>query len=251
MLDIYGKLAAAEIAFYFPLWIFTTIMVIRHGLRRDAGWIFLWVFSMVRIADGALFVAAEEMKTVNKGVYEAAYILQAVGLGPLLLATIGFLGLVGQHAYSEHNGMRRTFRIEAFIVTIALVLVIVGGVELNAGKSVGTTLRKAGYIVYAAAYVLIAITIFGAWGYKHVIMRYRKGLLFGVTCAIPFLGVRVAYGVLNAFSSEPGLAKFNDISGDWVLYLVMSLVMEFCVVLIYCIAGASIPLSRDMGGHEY
>jgi len=252
MLDIYGKLAAAEIAFYFPVWVVTTVLVVRHGLRRDAGWVFLWVFSMVRIADGALFIAAEETKPVNTSLYEAAYILQAVGLSPLLLATIGFLGLVGQHAYSENNGMRRSFRLIAIVITLGLVLAIVGGVQASDGHSAGLDLRKAGYILYAVAWLLIVIVLFGAWGYRHVIMRYRKGLLFGITCALPFLGVRMVYGILNAFStSVPSIAKFNSVTGDWVLYLVMSLIMEYCVVVIYSVTGTTIPLSRDMGGNEY
>jgi hypothetical protein len=47
----------------------------------------------VRIAGGALLVAAEMIQPSNIDLFISAYILQAAGLGMLLLATIGFLGL--------------------------------------------------------------------------------------------------------------------------------------------------------------
>jgi len=56
--------------------------------------------AQVRITGGALLVAAEEVVPPNIGLYTAAYILESAGLSPLLLATIGFLGLVyGSSSY--------------------------------------------------------------------------------------------------------------------------------------------------------
>jgi len=250
-LDVYGKLAAATIAFYIPVAIVTTYLVIRHGFKRDAGWVFLWLFSLVRIAGGALLIAAEEIRPVNISLYTAAYILQSVGLSPLLLSTLGFLGLVGQHAFSENARMSRSFRLIGMFAIVALVLSIVGGVELsNNGKSsTGTALRKAGAIVFGVVYVCLVLVHIGCWGYRHAIMRHRRKLLIGVSLALPFLGVRVVYSILNAFStSSPSLARFNSQTGDWVLYLVMSLIMEYCVVVIYSVSGTMIGLRKD---HEH
>jgi hypothetical protein len=64
------------------------------------------------------------------------------------------------------------------------------------------------------------------------------------------------YAVLSSFSgslittssSQPNtssLAKFNMASGDWRLYLVMSVIMECIVAVIYTTAGAKIPLQQD------
>ena len=50
--------------------------------------------SSVRITGGALFIAAEKVNPPNVSLYTTAYILESVGLSPLMLATIGFLGLV-------------------------------------------------------------------------------------------------------------------------------------------------------------
>ena len=58
-----------------------------------------------------------------------------------------------------------------------------------------------------------------------------------------FLGVRVAYGILDAWSSsdqfggalssDPTLAQFNSVNGDWVPYLVMGLIMEYLTALTF------------------
>lgn len=41
-----GKMAAAEIGFYAPVAALSTYLVFRYALRRDAGWLFLSLFSM-------------------------------------------------------------------------------------------------------------------------------------------------------------------------------------------------------------
>ena len=65
------------------------------------------------------------------------------------------------------------------------------------------------------------------------------------------------YSVLSAFSSsavftstgiEPGtgsLAKFNSITGEWQIFLGMSIIMEFVVVGIYIAFGISLPLNKE------
>ena len=45
-LDTRGILAAAEIAFYAPIAVLTLILVFRYAFRRDAGWFFLFIFSI-------------------------------------------------------------------------------------------------------------------------------------------------------------------------------------------------------------
>lgn len=45
-LDDHGKLAAATIAFYVPYFAIALFLTLRHGFRRDAGWIFLLIFSL-------------------------------------------------------------------------------------------------------------------------------------------------------------------------------------------------------------
>lgn len=45
-LDTRGIIAAAQIGFYFPVAAISLFLVIRYGFRRDAGWLFLFIFAL-------------------------------------------------------------------------------------------------------------------------------------------------------------------------------------------------------------
>jgi len=98
-LDPRGKIAAAQVAFYTPVAALTAFLIFRYAFRRDAGWFWLFIFAAVRIANAALVIAGQSLSKTNLLV--AAYVLEYVGLAPLLLSSIGFIGMAGQHTYSE------------------------------------------------------------------------------------------------------------------------------------------------------
>jgi hypothetical protein len=50
-LDVRGKIAAAQIAFYVPLGVFTLALLYRYAFRRDAGWLFLFIFALGNFDD--------------------------------------------------------------------------------------------------------------------------------------------------------------------------------------------------------
>jgi hypothetical protein len=83
-------IAIAEICVYIPVFILTVVVVFRHGFKRQAGWIYLAIFCVIRIA-GAGFKIAQTQNPTNKTDIKWAAILDSVGLSPLLLATIGLL----------------------------------------------------------------------------------------------------------------------------------------------------------------
>jgi hypothetical protein len=53
----------------------------------------LFYFFTARVTDGILIVVGESRKT-KSDLFTAAYILQAAGLGLLMLSSLGFIGLV-------------------------------------------------------------------------------------------------------------------------------------------------------------
>lgn len=108
-LDNRGIIAAATIGFYAPVAILTLLLLFRYALRRDAGWLFLFIFSLgttscwsqfiahelfvARMTGGALLVAAEMLQT-KVDLFIAAYIIQAAALSFLMMSTLGFIGMV-------------------------------------------------------------------------------------------------------------------------------------------------------------
>lgn len=76
----------------------------------------------------------------------------------------------------------------------------------------------------------------------------------GISCALPFLGVRVIYSVISTFSGSPipsatgntnSLAKFNLANGSWWIYLIMGLLMEYISICIYTVVGWKTPASQQ------
>ncbi|KAF4623483.1 hypothetical protein D9613_002065 [Agrocybe pediades] len=244
-LDTRGDLAAAQIAFYAPIAVITLILIFRYHLRRDAGWLFLFFFSITRIAQGALIVAAQMIAT-KPVLFNAAYIMDYSGLAFLLLSSLGFIGMAGQHTYSENPRVATLLRIIGIAILVGVGLCIAGGViggQAAANQHTATLLRRVGVCIYAGVYVALFAVHIGTWTYRWHLRSYRRNLLWGISIALPFLGVRMAYAVLAAFSatdlhgtqvsSNATIAKFNPITGNWILYLVMGLVMEYVVAALY------------------
>lgn len=75
------------------------------------------------------------------------------------------------------------------------------------------------------------------------LMNISFQLLIGISCAIPFVGVRTLYSLIGSLKSFT--SNFSPISGSLTLYVAMSVVMEFIAVFIYVVVGISIPLDLD------
>lgn len=84
-----GGLAIAHLIFYSPALVVAVTVAIRHGFNRHAGWYFLVLLSVMRIAGASCQLAADSSPSV--GIIIAAAVLSAVGLSPLLLAMEGLL----------------------------------------------------------------------------------------------------------------------------------------------------------------
>jgi len=254
-LDIRGKIAAAEIAFYILWVVLTTLLVIRYAFRRDAGWFFLLIFSLSRITEGALIVAGELNGHIP--LFSAAYIMQYSCLFALLFAALGFIGMAGQSSYSESPRVATVLRLVGSLGFIGLGLCIAGGVlgtQKQADQVMAASLRRAGVCLYAVVFVNLVVIQFLAWSQRFLLKRNRQSLLLGIFLVIPFLGVRIAYAVISAFSSsdlygihpssDPNLKKLNPVTGQWYLFLVLGPVMEYMAVSLYLFASVVLAQKR-------
>jgi len=258
-LNDHGKLAAVIIPFYVPILLISFMLVLRHGFRRESGWIFLFIFSIIRILGAALQIASQLVRPININLYIAAAILNAAGLSPLLLGTLGFVQTVAKKAFGENPVLTRGYRLLGAIGIVGFILSIVGGInasstsqsQLNQSK----TFRHVGSILFIVLYGLLIAVHIGCWLRASELTRARRTLLIAISSALPFLGIRVIYSVLSAYSGSlipdaassttSSLSKFNITNGEWQIYLGMGLIMEYIVVLVYTVAGTKIPLHND------
>ncbi|KAH8835854.1 hypothetical protein DL96DRAFT_1575832 [Flagelloscypha sp. PMI_526] len=262
-LDLRGDIAAAQLAFWVPVAGLCAALVVRYGMRRDAGYLFLMIFALARVAGGALILAGELMPNPDPGAFTAAYNLFEVALPITILSSLGFLGLAGQHTYSEYPRTTKIYRAFGLVPLIGIAIHIAGGV-LSALKSgpgnnahVGLTLRRVAAGIDAFSWVCVAGLTIQAHTHQPYMRSYRVKMLWGVTLAILPLGVRSAYSILEAWSSSdlygqhlsdnPTFRRMNPISGDWLMYLVLGLVMEYLSAALFLLA--SLVLGRRRRRH--
>jgi len=185
----------------------------------------------------------------STGLIIAATILSGIGLAPLLLATLGFVTTIAAHGAPLSQQLLRGCRI---LLTAGLVLAIAGGSMLtpdNSSSSISTghTLAKVGVILFLAAYGLLFALHIRLWQERQDIAPNHRTLLSGVSLALPPLLVRIIYSILSAFASST-TSRFSALNGDWRIFLVMGLIMEFIVVCVYVGFGALTPLHKDNEG---
>ncbi|KAG2070649.1 hypothetical protein BDR04DRAFT_1099652 [Suillus decipiens] len=259
-LNTQGILAAVTIAMYVPFLLVSLKVISKYGISRGDGWVLLLVFCLIRVLGGCLLVAAEDITPPNTSLYIGGYALEASGLSPLLLCTLGLLHSI----FRTPDGFpvyQRPFRLLQILGTVALILTIVGISDevgsSSSSDSQGNTYRRVGVILFAALYIILVGICIHLWTQIRFVMRYRKQLLKAISVALPFLAVRTLYSILSTFSSSSfsttststtstnDLSKFNLFTGEWQIYLVMDMLMEYAIVIIYCVAGIVLPLNED------
>ncbi|KZP32370.1 hypothetical protein FIBSPDRAFT_723111 [Athelia psychrophila] len=262
-LDKHGDLGAALIPFYLPFIPLTIYLAFRHGFSRSGGWVYLCILAVMRVLAGILLVAAETITPVNVGVYIGAAILEFAGLSPLLLGTLGFVRTVVLSSYRETTALNMAFRLLYLIGILGLILSIVGGSESDTTSistlKTSTSLRKSGAILLAVLYAILLVIHAFMWANVSKLDMHRRRLLIGISSALPFLLVRTVYSVLSTFSGSPipggppntsKLAKFNLANGEWYIYLVMGLLMEYITICIYTVVGWRTPATIQRGNDK-
>ncbi|KAE8441871.1 hypothetical protein EG329_004226 [Mollisiaceae sp. DMI_Dod_QoI] len=262
MVSTVEGIAIAEIGVYIPVFLLTAIVVFRHGFKRQAGWIYLALFCLIRLA-GAGFKIAQTHNPTNKTDIEWAAILQSVGLSPLLLASMGLLKRVtdevSNHLRSDNNAYfaansgvvnivakratassrrSRIIQIAALPTMIALALAIVGGTDEADSDasdiSNGKKYTKIAVILFLAIYLLLcALTIITMKDVGNA-PRGDKRIYFAVLGALPLLAVRLLYSILAAFSNNKDFSIFD---GKPLIQLFMAIIEEFLIVCFYTIVG--------------
>ncbi|KAL7783656.1 hypothetical protein V8C37DRAFT_414660 [Trichoderma ceciliae] len=194
-------LSAAKLAIYLILVQPALFCLWKHGKTGFLGWLYVQLFCVLRIATGGIGLHGDQTG-------EAAVILNSIGLSPLLLAISGILH-EARHAVNPRLNRRLDVILEIKyhgIVNLGMILIIIALVKLlNGGDaSKSKTLLGAGSAVSCIAWVLV--TIWTVWSYSMIrqFSSYSsmqtidggKMLLKGVCVALPFVGIRLIYGVV-------------------------------------------------------
>ncbi|KAJ9265292.1 hypothetical protein DTO195F2_1904 [Paecilomyces variotii] len=243
-LDSHGKLATLEIIVYVPVGLFCIYNNIRHGFRREAGWIYLTVFCIIKIAGSIMAIEIEQGKDTN--MTTTATILNTVALSPLLNASLSFLNVGLDKSQSSLRHVSMALKPLHLLIILGLGLSVVGGI--NRTKTSQNSLDdgarelQGAAAVFALVWVLMVVACAVYLTNLRQLQHFARKLVLSVATALPFVLVRVIYSALNAINLDTSTSgghtsKFNPVTGSWQLYLVLGLCPELAGVGIYTVNG--------------
>ncbi|GLI81849.1 hypothetical protein PoHVEF18_010241 [Penicillium ochrochloron] len=271
--------AIAELVIYIPIALLSIFVVFRHGFYKQLGWIYLCIFSGIRIG-GSIMEILSTKNPENANDKEWATILQSVGLSPLLLSTLGLMkrifdetsdripsdplssknlalqaigavsGIFGKllsiyskkaTAASYRSKFVQLLHIPALI---ALILAISGGTDQASSDesehATGKTETRAAIILFLLIYISTCLLWVITVRDLHKMEASQKRIFVCVFLALPFIAVRLLYSLIADFGHNP---RFSFVDGDIKIQIVMATVEEFAVVCLYTILGLVTPRS--------
>ncbi|KAJ5642157.1 hypothetical protein N7490_006157 [Penicillium lividum] len=230
-IDYSNGISILQLIVYLPAIFVSIFLVARHGLRTSCGYIFLTIFTLLRIIGAGCDLAT--IASSSTSLYTTYAVTSSIGLTPLMMACSGLLSRAdGSIKRTTGHGLPElpTFRAFRILNLVALILCITG-ITLNmndSGVIKPSIEAKIGMILYIVAWFFMMLLL--------VILNNRRGglepgerrTLLAVAISSPFILVRVAYGVLVWFLDNK---TFSMVGGNETVTLVMSVLMEFAVVI--------------------
>lgn len=89
MLGDRGALAVVTLIFFVLAFVAALFVCLKHGFGRNGGWVFLMIFSIIRVAGSIAELVAVNDPSISS--ITAAAVLASSGFSTLLMAQIGFL----------------------------------------------------------------------------------------------------------------------------------------------------------------
>lgn len=145
-----NNISIAELCIYIPSLFVAILLSIRYGFGRNAGWLFLIIFSLVRIV-GAVFNPASIKNPSSIALIIGANTLQTISLSPLLMVMLALLNRVLESTrHARHTCITpRHIRLVQLLVLLSLILSIIGGVKT--GSLINNAISNGGPIMFTAS----------------------------------------------------------------------------------------------------
>ncbi|KAH7129091.1 hypothetical protein EDB81DRAFT_871749 [Dactylonectria macrodidyma] len=197
-----------------------------HGFMKSSGWVFLTIFSIIRIVSCSAQIATITVHSDTP--VTIAVITGFFGLSPLLLATLGIVSRVWYSILKTPWNIIFSLcavRVVQVPAAIALILCIVGGVSADDPVEI----RDQGTVMAGVILYLIVL----------------RRLLCAVVISLPALFIRVIYSLLAVFSKKPVFATMSGSTPAVMTELFMGRIEEMTVVLVYLWAGITQEVVPD------
>ena len=127
-------------------------------------------------------------------------------------------------------------------ILLALILAIVGGTRISSSDvskhSSGETFEKLGVIIFVVSYLAILAIAVLTIAESRSLPTGEQCILYAVLVSLPFLAVRLLYGILADFVDN---STFSIINGNLTIQLCMSIIEEFFVTCFFLVSGFAAP----------
>ncbi|KIW85133.1 hypothetical protein Z517_00522 [Fonsecaea pedrosoi CBS 271.37] len=253
-------LDATEIGVYILLMPLIIFLGIRHGAKHSLGFVYLCLFSILRIVADALGIA--NRNSTNENTIITTQAINSAGLSPLLL----ILGALAHEAHhyqiratlphrEAQNVLRQLRSLQGGFHALSAggMGLIVYAAEKSASKDSNhdsgtwTALRKLGVVLMllaAIAEVIYAVCVWMAVRRTKVVRPVNLLSLAGFTFVGGlFVGVRAVYSVIYTFDTNPDL---SPVTGKFVVKLIFIVGVQFsAVACLICGAWLTRNVRRD------
>ncbi|KAK5988882.1 hypothetical protein PT974_10379 [Cladobotryum mycophilum] len=244
-------LAIWELIYYVVALSCSVVVSSRHGLSRSSGWVFLAIFSTIRVTGCSAQIATVVAKSDTAET--VATIMGFLGLSPLLLATLGILSRV----YFSILKMPWNFVFGLAVIKMAqvpaataLILCIIGATSANTPAEIANQdTVKAGVVVYLIVLIILGLLTMGA-GIAQCLTgrRGESTLLHVVAASLPFLLLRIIHSFLLVFSKHFQASAAKASTSSIIAELFMARIEEMIIVLLFLWAGLTheaVPRNED------
>ncbi|KAI9727505.1 MAG: hypothetical protein M1828_006447 [Chrysothrix sp. TS-e1954] len=253
MSDANYDIAITQLVIYLPLIPLALFILFKYrvlGVEAFAGWLFLIAYSTLQIVSGALSISSGKQHTSTTGI-----ILTQIGLGPLMLATMGLLHLINSFTSLRDSIIFRPLGQLIFhVVSIgATVILAVGSSSLYSTdpSSKATTEVKIGAVVYAIIWIFLVIVLINSF-----LSRTRHGvlskLLWTTAFALSMILLRLIYTLLSVFDTSS--TAFNPITGSTAAQILLEVIPLALAAIVWIIAGIAsmgeLPKAKAVKGQS-
>ncbi|KAK3692429.1 hypothetical protein B0T22DRAFT_435705 [Podospora appendiculata] len=247
------RISIAVLVIYIPSLFIAIFLALRHGFGRNAGWLYLVLFSLARILGSAFQIATINDRT-NISLIVGAVILQSIGISALVLVMLGLVGRVLEglrnSQYSSPIVTPFHLRLVQLIVVVGLILGIAGGSSMSKAFSDPTkpfqlpTESKAGLALIIVGYGIIILVTLVTASHMGSVEPGEKRILLAIAVALPFVLVRIIFSGQATFGSNPDFRSFGGSAKYPDYYLGMAIIMEMVVVAIFEGVGLTLQKAR-------
>ncbi len=240
MISYRNGVVIGQLAFYIPSFFIGVFLTIRHEFHTT-GWLDIALFSLIRVIGSGMQVGTINNPT-STGLYTGSSILASIGVAPLVACALGLLNRLNESITQRHHHTildQNLFRVIQTGNIVGLILGIVGGVKSGhnygqTGVYTVQTITKVGTGLIIGAFAFVVLIDIYLISHVKYAKPGMKRLLLGVSLALPFLTVRVAYSILTSYTTD---VAFHLIGGDTTDWLCVAVIEEVGFIVIVCAVG--------------